>query len=209
MNNVNRARCGHRRHQHASCTACSTTSTSAPKPATTSCDRVHAGDARRHARLHRHAAAQRAGRLFARPSTRIPIQTTLLFDWNNVDGYSYDYRGDSRLPVITYGNVDVTNPATWTLSQIRLRPQSSTNEFRTASFELAWDVADAVTLKAGPQYKKFEFETELAAALERHADQPGSRHSGGRRGDADFRLQPRSYRSAATSMCPPAARAAG
>ena len=50
-------------------------------------------------------------------------------------------------------------PATWTLSQIRLRPQSSTNEFRTASFELAWDVADTVTLKAGPQYKKFEFET--------------------------------------------------
>ncbi len=89
-----------------------------------------------------------------------PIQTTLLFDRADVDGYSYDYRGNSRLPVITYGNVDVTSPATWTLSQIRLRPQSSTNEFRTASFELEWDVADAVTLKAGPQYKKFEFETE-------------------------------------------------
>ncbi len=89
-----------------------------------------------------------------------PVQTTLLFDAADVDGYSFDYRGNSRLPVISYGNVDVTNPATWTLSQIRLRPQQSTNEFRTASFELAWDVADAVTLKAGPQYKKFEFQTE-------------------------------------------------
>src|SRR5688572_26558006 len=88
-----------------------------------------------------------------------PIQTTLLFDRADVDGYSYDYRGNSRLPVITYGNVDVTNPATWTLSQIRLRPQQSTNEFQTASFELEWDVADTVSLKAGPQYKKFEFET--------------------------------------------------
>ena len=88
-----------------------------------------------------------------------PIQTTLLFDRADVDGYSYDYRGNSRLPVITYGNVDVTNPATWTLSQIRLRPQQSTNEFQTASFELEWDVADTVALKAGPQYKKFEFET--------------------------------------------------
>lgn len=88
-----------------------------------------------------------------------PVQTTLLFDRNDVDGYSFDYRGDSRLPVISYGAVDVTNPATWTLSQIRLRPQTSTNEFRTASFELAWDVADSVTLKAGPQWKKFEFET--------------------------------------------------
>jgi iron complex outermembrane receptor protein len=88
-----------------------------------------------------------------------PIQTTLMFDRQDVDGYSFDYRGNSRLPVISYGNVDVTNPSTWTLSQIRLRPQTSTNEFRTASFELAWDVADAVTLKAGPQWKQFEFET--------------------------------------------------
>ena len=81
-------------------------------------------------------------------------------------------------------------PAAWTLSQIRLRPQSSVNEFRTASFEFDWDLADTVTLKAGPQYKKFEFETDLAAALERHADQPGSRHSGQRRNDADRQLQP-------------------
>src|SRR6188508_482228 len=81
-----------------------------------------------------------------------PIQTTLLFDRADVDGYSYDYRDNSRLPVITYGNVDVTNPATWTLSQIRLRPQSSTNEFRNVAFELGWDVSDAITLKAGPQY---------------------------------------------------------
>src|SRR5688572_29031756 len=89
-----------------------------------------------------------------------PIQTTLLFDRADVDGYSFDFRGNSRLPVITYGNVNVADPAAWTLSQIRLRPQSSVNEFRTASFELAWDVADTVTLKAGPQYKKFEFETD-------------------------------------------------
>jgi TonB-dependent receptor len=88
-----------------------------------------------------------------------PVQTTLLFDAADVDGYSFDYRADNRLPVISYGNVDVTNPATWTLSQIRLRPQSSTNEFRTVSFDVAWDVSDAITLKAGPQYKKFDFDT--------------------------------------------------
>jgi TonB-dependent receptor len=89
-----------------------------------------------------------------------PIQTTLLFDALDVDGYSFDYRGNSRLPVISYGNADVTNPATWRLSQIRLRPQSSVNEFRTASFDFEWNVADALTLKAGPQWKKFEFETK-------------------------------------------------
>jgi iron complex outermembrane recepter protein len=88
-----------------------------------------------------------------------PIQTTLLFDRNDVNGYTYDFRGNDRLPLYTYGNVDVTDPASWRLSQVRLRPQSSENTFKTVSFDVAWDVTDAVTLKAGPQYKKFEFET--------------------------------------------------
>lgn len=52
-----------------------------------------------------------------------PIQTTLLWDIANADGVSFDYRGDSRLPVLNYGTADVTNPEAWTLSQIRLRPQ--------------------------------------------------------------------------------------
>lgn len=88
-----------------------------------------------------------------------PVQTTLLFDATDVDGYSWDYRGNDRLPIISYGNADVTDPATWRLSQIRLRPQSSLNTFTTGSFEVAWDLSDSVTFKAGPQYKKFEFET--------------------------------------------------
>jgi TonB-dependent receptor len=88
-----------------------------------------------------------------------PVQTTLLFDRDDVDGYTYDFRGNNRLPVISYGNAAVTDPTAWRLSQIRLRPQSSENNFKTVSFDLAWDVTEIVTLKAGPQYKKFEFET--------------------------------------------------
>ena len=42
-----------------------------------------------------------------------PVQTTVTFDIQNLDGYSWDYRGNSRLPVITYGNLDVTDPASW------------------------------------------------------------------------------------------------
>jgi TonB-dependent receptor len=88
-----------------------------------------------------------------------PVQTTLLFDRDDVDGYTYDFRGNNRLPVINYGNATVTDPTAWRLSQIRLRPQSSENNFKTVSFDLAWDVTDVITLKGGPQYKKFEFET--------------------------------------------------
>jgi TonB-dependent receptor len=88
-----------------------------------------------------------------------PIQTTLLFDRQNVQGYTYDFRDSNRMPLITYGNADVTNPATWTLSQIRLRPQTAFNGFRNVAFDVELKATDALTFKAGPQYKKFDFRT--------------------------------------------------
>ncbi len=88
-----------------------------------------------------------------------PIQTTLLFDRNDIQGYTYDYRDSSRMPLITYGTVDVTSPSSWTLSQIRLRPQTAFNGFRNAAFDVTFDATDTLKLKAGPQYKKFEFRT--------------------------------------------------
>jgi iron complex outermembrane recepter protein len=92
-----------------------------------------------------------------------PTQTTMFFDRAGVNGYTYDFRNDNRVPLISYGNTDVTSTTGWTISQIRLRPQSSLNTFRTASFELAWKANDALTFKAGPQYKKFDFETSSLA----------------------------------------------
>jgi TonB-dependent receptor len=89
-----------------------------------------------------------------------PRQTTLLFDALNIDGYVYDYRGGKdRLPLITYGTTDVTNPATWRLSQIRLRPQTAKNAYDTLSADLAYDFSDALTLKGGVQFRQYEFET--------------------------------------------------
>jgi TonB-dependent receptor len=88
-----------------------------------------------------------------------PVQTTLLFDRNDIDGYVYDYRGNDRLPVITYGATDVTDPATWTLSQIRLRPQTAKNTYGTFDFDVAYDLSDRLTLRSGMQYKQYDFET--------------------------------------------------
>lgn len=96
---------------------------------------------------------------FAEADHDNPVQTTLLFDANNVDGYSYDYRQNMRLPLISYGNADVTDPATWTLSQIRLRPQSTLNTFQTASIDLEWRPNDNFALKFGPQWKNYEFKS--------------------------------------------------
>lgn len=88
-----------------------------------------------------------------------PTQTTILWDANNIPYFSYDYRDDSRLPVFDYGGTDVTNPSTWTLSQIRLRPQTADNDFLTAYGDLEFDVSDMFSLTAGLNWKRFEFET--------------------------------------------------
>lgn len=91
-----------------------------------------------------------------------PIQTTLLWDITDADGVSFDFRGDSRLPVLNYGNADVTNPEAWTLTQIRLRPQTAKNTFDNAGLDLKWDMSDRTAVKVGAQYKKYEFETTSA-----------------------------------------------
>ncbi len=99
-----------------------------------------------------------------------PIQTTITIDRVDADGYSYDYRNDSRLPLITYG-FDVNDPASWAfannLSEIRLRPQFAGNTFDTGSLNFEWSPNYAITLKGGLQYKKYEFESsELRRASE-------------------------------------------
>lgn len=96
---------------------------------------------------------------FAESNHDNPVQTTLLFDANNVDGYVFDYRQNRNLPLITYGTADVSNPATWTLTQIRLRPQSTINSFQTAAFDLEWVASDNWTMKFGPQWKNYVFKS--------------------------------------------------
>ncbi len=86
-----------------------------------------------------------------------PVQTTLLFDANNINGYSYDFRGDNRLPLITYGATNVNAPSTWTLSQIRLRPQTALNTYDTISADLEFDVTDIFTLTGGVNWRSYEF----------------------------------------------------
>ncbi|HEY9256015.1 MAG TPA: TonB-dependent receptor [Stenotrophomonas sp.] len=95
-----------------------------------------------------------------------PIQTTVIMDKLNVDGYSYDYRGDSRFPVFNYG-IDPTNPNGWTLAEIRLRPQYVQNDYDIADLDFTWNLASSFTLKGGVQYKDYTFKTrELRRASE-------------------------------------------
>ncbi|HZF15074.1 MAG TPA: TonB-dependent receptor [Steroidobacteraceae bacterium] len=111
---------------------------------------------------------------FAEANHENPMQTTLIFDWNNIPQLTYDYRDNSRLPVIGYGATDLTSTVNgtpqagatstvdsggWYLSQIRLRPQSSINSFLNYQADLEWQLTDSMNLRFGGQYKTFTFKT--------------------------------------------------
>ncbi len=116
----------------------------------------------------------------ANSAFRNPVQTTTTLDALNVNGYTLDFRGNDRLPVIGYpfdpaqaggalGIVGVpqvssgTQPGTvtnTTTSEIRIRPQGATNRNDIAHLDLAWEaIPDALTLKAGVDYKQYKFDT--------------------------------------------------
>jgi TonB-dependent receptor len=99
---------------------------------------------------------------------RNPTQTTVTLDIQNVDGYSWDFRGNSRVPQITYP-FDVNSPTAWqwisspaansTGSEIRIRPLGTDNEFENARFNLIFDLNESVSFKGGLVWKEYGFET--------------------------------------------------
>ncbi|MBR7799868.1 TonB-dependent receptor [Undibacterium fentianense] len=109
-----------------------------------------------------------------------PVQTTTTLDALNVNGYALDFRGNDRMPVITYpfdpastagpmtlvsvpqvttGTQAATVPNT-TTSEIRIRPQGANNRNDVAHLDFAWDVIDdKLTLRAGADLKKYTFDS--------------------------------------------------
>lgn len=111
---------------------------------------------------------------------RNPVQTTTTLDALNVNGYTLDFRGNDRLPVIGYpfdvtqadgalklvgvpqvatGTQPNTIPNT-TSSEIRIRPQGANNINDIAQIDLNWDLLpNQLNLRAGVQHKRYQFET--------------------------------------------------
>ncbi len=87
-----------------------------------------------------------------------PIQTTIIADALDVDGYSYDFRQNDRTPLIDY-NIDVTNPANFVVNEARDRPNDVLNQFQTAQLNFDFDASDALSFSAGASYKQFKFKT--------------------------------------------------
>ncbi|HCS63334.1 MAG TPA: TonB-dependent receptor [Cellvibrio sp.] len=95
-----------------------------------------------------------------------PIQNTLMMLANGVD-FTYDYRkggtgvltfGDTAYSASTWGNP--TSATDQTYAAVRNRPQSSLNEYDTAQFNLAFDLTENLTFKAGVESRKFSMATD-------------------------------------------------
>jgi iron complex outermembrane receptor protein len=78
----------------------------------------------------------------------MPEQISFQLDRTDVDGYTYDARANDRTPIINYG-FDVTNPALFTLTEMRSRESTALNIVRTATGDIEYDVDEYLTLRAG------------------------------------------------------------
>jgi TonB-dependent receptor len=83
-----------------------------------------------------------------------PVQTTLGWDQFN-QTISYDF--SSRTPYLNFGSENVGATGPWVLTEVRERPQTTTNKFKTAAFNLHFKANDHVSLVGGLQYKEYDF----------------------------------------------------
>ncbi|MDP5278952.1 TonB-dependent receptor [Sphingomonas sp. DG1-23] len=96
-----------------------------------------------------------------------PVRTQIATFANNVNGFSFDFRGDRRFPTIDWG-VDVDNPANFvfgppsadgtvngTLAMQRSRDESNN---LTAELNGTLDLVEGVKFRAGGSYREAEYQ---------------------------------------------------
>lgn len=88
-----------------------------------------------------------------------PVQATIMMDKLNVDGYSYDYRGNKWAPVLDYG-IDPTDPNGWMLSTIRMRQNQVRNDFDVGQLDFNWNISPGFRLRGGVLAKDYEFKSQ-------------------------------------------------
>lgn len=95
---------------------------------------------------------------YSKSAFRNPVQTTITLDAANTNGFKYDF--STRFPLISPG-VNISDPATFAFtngtSEVRIRPQTVDNTFKTAKGFLEFEASDAVKLKAGVDWRKFYY----------------------------------------------------
>ncbi|WP_347302881.1 TonB-dependent receptor [Croceibacterium sp. TMG7-5b_MA50] len=110
----------------------------------------------RHAFTDRFRARVKVGTSHSR--ARTPLSVAYMFDALNVDGFTYDFRDNDRLPKISYG-FDVTDGRNFTLTEWRRSSGGADYRLKTAAGAFEYDLTDDLTIKAGAEYRTYDFET--------------------------------------------------
>jgi len=87
-----------------------------------------------------------------------PQRTTVQFDSPNVNGFSFDFRGNRNVPVLNFG-IDVANPNNFSFAptdadgtvhgQFVGRTLKTGNKLQTNSLSGSWEVNEQLTLRSG------------------------------------------------------------
>lgn len=85
-----------------------------------------------------------------------PVQNTAIIRADN-QAFGYDFR-DGKRGNFVFG-ASAYLPETWTLTELRQRPQGSKNAYDNITAELEYRLSDSLVLKGGLNYKEFEFST--------------------------------------------------
>jgi len=85
-----------------------------------------------------------------------PVQTTLGWDQYN-QTVSYDF--SSRIPYLNFGSENVGATGPWVLTEVRERPQSTTNKFKNVELNVRFAPNETVDFTGGVQFKQYDFET--------------------------------------------------
>jgi iron complex outermembrane receptor protein len=86
-----------------------------------------------------------------------PVQTTLGWDqYNQTVGYNF---ANSRIPYLNFGSENVGATGPWVLTEVRERPQTTTNKFKTAELNAHFKPYSSLDFSGGVQFKEYDFAT--------------------------------------------------
>lgn len=89
----------------------------------------------------------------SKANTEVTHEATAILERFNA-GLTYDYRTNPQDPLLVY-DFALGVPSNWKLSEMRDRPNWTTNTFDNASADFKWEINDTFSAQAGASFKKF------------------------------------------------------
>jgi iron complex outermembrane recepter protein len=99
---------------------------------------------------------------FSQSTSGRPHDTTINYDNRIYDGYRFDFTND-KAPILAFNGLDVTDPATFVVPELRDRVSEVKSGFSTLELNLNYDFFDQLKLAAGANYKRATLDTTASS----------------------------------------------